>query len=215
MHLHAWAVPREIPHDRWNLLRRDALAVLQAVSARLERGNPVDAPSMLRGPDGAGSLVITPDRIAFNGNGHRGEAGDAFVLERLAQRGYLARADGRDPVPGVPADATGDDGHDMSSGDHDDAPGINRRRAFRRCDTRDQPYDLAVCAVLLVALWHLGSDMRLGTQGSVRSPGWRAAADVVRAVLGVEAQLVQTEYGAIRWRTSEQRAADAPGRSAS
>ena len=206
MYLHAWALPREIAPERWEPLRRDVVAVLQAVSARLERGNPPDAPAMLRGPEGMGGLVIGPDRLAFNGNAFRHEAGDAFVVERVAERGYLLGGDGergmrRGRDDGMP-------GHDVQ------AP-RRLRRAFRRCDTRGHPYDLAVCAALLVALWHFGEEMRLGTQGSVRADGWRAAADLVRAVLGIDAQLVQSEFGTIRWRAQERTSGLGLGRSAS
>ena len=200
MYLHAWAVPRQMPSATWDAMRRDLLAVLQAVSARLERGQSADAPAVLRGPEGRGGLVVTPDRVAFNGNAFRGEAGDPCILERFAEHGYLGAGEERDPP---------------SSGGSDPV-GVNRRRAFRRCDTGGHPYDLAVCAALLTALWHLGNEMRLGTQGAVRGGNWRAAADLVRAVLGVEAQMIQTEYGTIRWRTRDAEASQpGAGRSAS
>ena len=206
MYLHAWALPREIAPDRWEPLRRDVVAVLQAVSARLERGNAPDAPAMLRGPEGMGGLLIGPDRLAFNGNAFRHEAGDALVLERVAERGYLVGAEGK---------RGGRRGRAAETPDEDAEAPRPVRRAFRRCDTRGLPYDLAVCATLLVALWHFGEEMRLGTQGSVRAEGWRAAADLVRAVLGIDAQLVQSEFGTIRWRAQERASGRGVGRSAS
>jgi hypothetical protein len=209
MHLHAWALPREIEPDRWEPLRRDAVAVLQAVSARLERGNAPDAPAMLRGPEGMGGLVIGADRLAFNGNAFRQEAADAFVLERIAERGFLLGADARRRPR---REAGAEDAHPAGARENTPRP---LRRAFRRCDTRGHPYDLAVCAVLLTALWHFGDEMRLGTQGSVRAEGWRAAADMVRAVLGIDAQLVQSEFGTIRWRAHERAGGQGVGRSAS
>ena len=204
MFLHAWSLPREIERERWEPLRRDVVAVLQAVSARLERGNAPDAPAMLRGPEGMGGLVIGADRLAFNGNAFRHESGDAFVLERVAERGYLLRAEGRRARRGREA-----------SPDEPTTTPRSIRRAFRRCDTHGHPYDLAVCAVLLTALWHFGDEMRLGTQGTVRAEGWRAAADMVRAVLGIDAQIVQSEFGTIRWRAQEKASGRSVGRSAS
>jgi hypothetical protein len=209
MHLHAWALPREIEPDRWEPLRRDAVAVLQAVSARLERGNAPEAPAMLRGPEGMGGLVIGPDRMAFNGNAFRNEAADPFVLERVAERGFLLGADARRH----PRRAAGGE-EERAAGARPNTP-RPLRRAFRRCDTQGHPYDLATCAVLLTALWHFGDEMRLGTQGSVRAEGWRAAADMVRAVLGIDAQLIQSEFGTIRWRAHERAGERSVGRSAS
>ena len=209
MHLHAWALPREIEPDRWEALRRDAVAVLQAVSARLERGNAPEGPAILRGPEGMGGLVIGPDRLAFNGNAFRHEAADAFVLERIAARGFLLGGEARRHARRA---AGGEE--ERAAGTRVDTP-RPRRRAFRRCDTRGHPYDLAVCAVLLTALWHFGDEMRLGTQGSVRAEGWRAAADMVRAVLAIDAQLVQSEFGTIRWRANERAGGQGVGRSAS
>jgi hypothetical protein len=211
MFLHAWALPREIEPERWEPLRRDVVAVLQAVSARLERGNPPDAPAMLRGPQGMGGLVIGPDRLAFNGNAFRHEAGDAFVIERVAERGYLLRAEGRPGAKRARAAAT----LEGAPAEEDGETPRPLRRAFRRCDTHGHPYDLAVCSTLLTALWHFGDEMRLGTQGTVRGESWRAAADMVRAVLGVDAQLVQSEFGTIRWRAQERAGGRRLGRSAS
>lgn len=135
----------------------------------MERGRAADAPGVLRGPDGLGLPNVSRDRIAFNGSAFGGESGDPFIMERRASSGIVVLAG-----PGT--------------------AGL----AVRRCDTGGHPYDIAVCALLLVARCHLGDAMRLGTSGGLRE-GWRAAASVVREALGDDGHLVQDERGLIGW----------------
>jgi hypothetical protein len=175
-YLRAWVLPHEIDAERWAELRRDTTLVLRAVSARLEAGRTPADPGILRGPEGLGLPQVTPDRIAFNGSAFRGQAGDPFILERRARTGVIVRG----------------------------APG-GGGRAVRRCNTGGQPYDLAVCALLLTVARRLGDSMRLGSSGGLRE-GWREAATIVRESLGECGQLVQTESGLLRW-------ADVPARS--
>jgi hypothetical protein len=167
--VHAWTMGAEIDVARWRAMHGDMVLVLRSASRELERGRSEDTLAVLRGPEGLGHVRIQPVVIAFNGNAFLGEAGDAFSIERVAERGIIARR-ARD----------------------------GSRRVVRRCDTRGQPYDLAVCAVLLTLLHHLGGDVRLGTSGSPRH-GWSRAASVVRATLGDCGQLVQMETGLLRW----------------
>jgi hypothetical protein len=124
---------------------------------------------MLRGPNGFGSLTISAEAIAFNGNSFLGQAGEPFSIERNARQGILARAN--------------------SNG---------RRRSVRSCDTRGLPYDLAVCASLITLVRVLGDSVRVGTTGGLKS-GWGRAATVLRESLGVRGQLVQSENGVLRW----------------
>lgn len=184
--LHAWVLPRPIDETLWAAIRRDAIAVLRAASSRLEAGRSADDAGVLRGPQGMGLPQIGAERIAFNGSAFRGEAGDAFVLERVPSEGVMLHAGER------------------ASG-----------RAVRRCDTAGRPYDLAVCALLLVLERHLGDTMRLGSSGGLRD-GWRDAAGVVRDAVGARGQLVQSERGLIRWAddVAPERAADTRIRSA-
>lgn len=184
--LHAWVLPHPIDETRWAAIRRDAIAVLRAASSRLEAGHSADDAGVLRGPQGMGLPQIGAERIAFNGSVFRGEAGDAFILERMPTEGVMLHEGER------------------ASG-----------RAVRRCDTAGHPYDLAACALLLVVERHLGDAMRLGSSGGLRD-GWRHAADVVREAVGARAQLVQTERGLIRWanEVSPERAAEPRIRSA-
>lgn len=167
--VHAWTMDAEVEWPAWAALHADMLRVLRAASGELERGRRDDALAVLRGPQGLGHVRIETDVIGFNGNVFLGEAGDAFSIERVAERGIIARRS-RD----------------------------GSRRVVRRCDTRGHPYDLAVCAVLLTALHHLGSGVRVGTSGSLRG-SWSRAAAVVRAALGDCGQLVQMETGLLRW----------------
>ena len=173
--VHAWTLPADLGEEPWAPLRADLIAVLRAASARLERERSGDDLAVLRGPGGLGRLVIEPGVIAFNGNAFLGQSGDEFSIERRARHGVIARV--------------GSFGH---------------RRTVRRCDTAGHPYDLAVCALLLVVLRHLGDAARVGTSGSLRS-GWGAAAALVRETIGECGQLVQMESGLLRW-------VDAPAR---
>ena len=167
--VHAWTVPAEIAADVWAPLHADLIAVLRAASVRLEQARSGDDLALLRGPGGLGRLVIEPDVIAFNGNSFLGQAGDPFSIERVARTGIIARVGS-----------------------------LGRRRTVRRCETRGQPYDLAVCALLLVVLRHVGDVARVGTSGTLRS-GWGLAASLVRETLGDCGQLVQMESGLLRW----------------
>ena len=167
--LRAWVLPHEIDAERWDALRRDATLVLRHVSARLEAGSRPEDPGILRGPQGLGLPQVTQDSIAFNGSSFRGQSGDPFLLERRARHGVIVRA------------TSGGGG-----------------RAVRRCDTAGHPYDLAVCALLLTALRHLGDAMRLGSSGGLRD-GWREAAGVVREALGDCGQLAQNDTGQLHW----------------
>jgi hypothetical protein len=181
--VHAWSIQAEITEPEWQTLHADMILVLRAASRELELDRSGDDLAVLRGPEGLGHLQLDASQIAFNGNAFLGQAGDAFSLERRARHNVIARV-GRG----------------------------GGRRTVRRCDTGGHPYDLAVCAVLLVALRHLGDGVRLGTSGSLRS-GWGRAAALVRAMIGETGQLVQLENGMLRWIDAPAQSADGYGRS--
>lgn len=168
-YVHAWTMGADLDALRWRAMHSDMLLVLRAASRELERGRAHDTLAMLRGPEGLGGIRIDAGAIAFNGNAFLGQSGDPFSIERIAQRGVIARRSQRD-----------------------------ERRVIRRCDTAGHPYDLAVCAILLTGLHHLGSEIRVGTSGSLRG-GWSRAAGLVRTALGDCGQLVQMESGILRW----------------
>ena len=166
--VHAWTLQAEIAEPAWRPMHDDMVRVLLAASRQLERNRADESLAILRGPEGLGHLRIGPEEIAFNGNAFLGQAGDPFVIERKARQGILARV------------------------------GTGGRRTVRRCYTQGHPYDLGVCAVLLVALRHLDDAVRVGTSGTLRS-GWAHAAAIVRDALGDSGQLVQMESGMLRW----------------
>ncbi|MES2180094.1 MAG: hypothetical protein V4550_19715 [Gemmatimonadota bacterium] len=167
--VHAWTLPAELSEDVWRPLHADLILVLRMASAELERHRSDEALAVLRGPEGLGRLVLDADVISFNGNAFLGQAGDAFSLERKARQGVISRMTRH-----------------------------GSRLTVRRCDTRGQPYDLAVCALLLVVLKHFGDSMRVGTSATLRD-GWGRAAALVRTTLGDCGQLVQVESGLLRW----------------
>lgn len=167
--VHAWTIRATITEAAWRPMHDEMVLVLRAASQQLERERSNDELALLRGPEGMGHLRLLPDVIAFNGNAFLGQAGDPFIIERNAQTGIIAR---------------------VGSG--------GARRAVRRCDTRGHPYDLAVCAMLLVLLRYLGTESRVGTSGTLRG-AWSRAAMLLRATLGDCGQLVQTEHGLLRW----------------
>ena len=166
--MHAWSIPAQIEETAWQALHDDLILVLRGASRQLEHDRSGDALAVLRGPEGMGHLRLDAGEIAFNGNSFLGQAGDPFGIERRARRAVLARV------------------------------GSSGRRTVRRCDTRGYPYDLAVCAALLVVLRNLGDAARVGTSGTLRS-GWGHAATLVRATLGQCGQLIQLENGILRW----------------
>src|SRR5471032_2364605 len=135
--VHAWTLQAEIAESSWRPMHDDMVRVLLAASRQLESHRSGESLAMLRGPEGMGHLRIGPEEIAFNGNAFLGQAGDPFVIERRARHGIIARV------------------------------GSGGRRTVRRCDTHGHPYDLGVCAVLLVALRHLGDTARVGTSGTL------------------------------------------------
>lgn len=181
--VHAWSIQAEIAEPEWQALHADMILVLRAASRQLELDRSGDDLAVLRGPEGLGHLQLDATQVAFNGNAFLGQAGDAFSVERRARHNVIAR---------------------VGKG--------GGRRTVRRCDTGGHPYDLAVCALLLVILRHLGDGMRLRTSGSLRSR-WGRAAALVRATIGESGQLVQLENGMLRWIDAPARDADAQRRS--
>lgn len=184
MYVHAWTIPREIDAERWRRIHHGAVAALVAAGAEMERRASL-----------VGHAPIPLLR------GPAGEGPPIVEAERIAFNGDVTRAQCGDAfVLERRANA-----------------GVIRRagridRIVRRCDTRAQPYDIAVCAVLLVVAHALGDEARVGTEGTLRSPGWRDAIAIVRPALATIDGLVQDDRGFVRWmpaapRRTEQRRA--------
>lgn len=170
MCVHAWSLPREIDEERWARIHNDAVAVLVAASRVLER------------QVGASDATLPVLR------GPNGMGSLVIDAHQVSFNGNAFRGESGDLIL-------------LERKAH---TGVIRRadvgdRVFRRCDCRGQPYELAVCAVLLVTARVLGDDLRLASEGSIRSSVWRDAARLVRSTLGLTDEITQDERGFIRW----------------
>lgn len=72
-------------------------------------------------------------------------------------------------------------------------------RAHASCDTALLPYDLAVCASLLIAKYHLGDAFRLESDGKVEELGWPLAREVAGTALGIRGKLKENPERGIEW----------------
>jgi hypothetical protein len=77
------------------------------------------------------------------------------------------------------------------------AAGDGRVRA--ECDTALLPYDLAVCASLLIAKYHLGDAFILHSDGKVGELGWPLAREVAGTALGIRGLLREDAERGIEW----------------
>jgi hypothetical protein len=68
-----------------------------------------------------------------------------------------------------------------------------------RCDTALLPYDLAVCAALLIAKYHLGDDFVLRSDGKVEELGWPLAREVAGTALGIHGLLKEDPERGVVW----------------
>jgi hypothetical protein len=72
-------------------------------------------------------------------------------------------------------------------------------RVHARCDTALLPYDLAVCASLLIAKFHLGDAFLLWSAGKVEELGWPLAREVAGTALGIRGLLREDPERGIEW----------------
>jgi hypothetical protein len=77
------------------------------------------------------------------------------------------------------------------------ATASDRMRAS--CDTALLPYDLAVCASLLIAKYHLGDAFLLESDGKVEELGWPLAREVAGTALGIRGTLEEDPERGIEW----------------
>ncbi|HET7553113.1 MAG TPA: hypothetical protein VFK04_17605 [Gemmatimonadaceae bacterium] len=114
--------------------------------------------------------------------------GDPLVAPvRVAFNGDASRNGAADPFV-FAQDARGDGG--AASADE---------RASASCDTALLPYDLAVCASLLIAKYHLGDVFLLESDGKVEELGWPLAREVAGTALGIRGTLREDPERGIEW----------------
>jgi hypothetical protein len=163
----------------WARIRNDisvALQLFQVTSTNPTWREVGVEPVALRGPDGTGDPLVAPARVAFNGDASRNGAADPFVFAQDARAGG-----GTPPAP--PASSA--------------PPPEERVRAV--CDTALLPYDLAVCASLLIAKYHLGDAFILRSDGKVEELGWPLAREVAGTALGIRGVLKEDVERGIEW----------------
>jgi hypothetical protein len=78
-------------------------------------------------------------------------------------------------------------------------PAAGDGRVSARCDTALLPYDLAVCASLLIAKYHLGDAFVLHSDGKVGELGWPLAREVAGTALGIRGLLREDAERGIEW----------------
>ncbi len=72
-------------------------------------------------------------------------------------------------------------------------------RVHASCDTALLPYDLAVCASLLIVKYHLGDALILHSDGKVEELGWPLAREVAGTTLGIRGLLEEDPERGIEW----------------
>jgi hypothetical protein len=154
----------------WARIRNDisiALQLFQVTSTSPTWREVGVEPVALRGPDGTGDPIISPTRLAFNGDAARNGAADPFFFAQDAR---------------VEGSASESDARELAS-----------------CDTALLPYDLAVCASLLIAKYHLGDALLLRSDGKVEELGWPLAREVAGTALGIRGVLKDDAARGIEW----------------
>jgi hypothetical protein len=106
---------------------------------------------------------------------------------RVAFNGDASRNGAADPFI-FAQDARADGGDAATNG-----------RVRASCDTALLPYDLAVCASLLIAKYHLGDAFLLESDGKVEELGWPLAREVAGTSLGMHASLKEHPERGIEW----------------
>ncbi|MDP2949233.1 MAG: hypothetical protein Q8P22_06820 [Chloroflexota bacterium] len=115
------------------------------------------------------------------------------VVRAVQDRGIVLRGPGGTGEPdltgfGVAFNGDAAQGEDYESfsfpNQGEIAPEAGQFWAF--CKTARRPYDLAVCAVLLVFKHHLGGQMRVSSDGGREEDEWLPAEALVKEVLGYE-----------------------------
>jgi len=167
---HRWERPAVIAGPSWARVRNDISIALQLFQAT--SSNPTWR-----------EAGVEP--VALRGPDG---AGDPVVAPaRVAFNGDGARNGAADPFI-LAQDA-------RPEGDAATADG----RVRASCDTALLPYDLAVCASLLIAKYHLGDAFLLESDGKVEELGWPLAREVAGTALGIRGLLREDRERGIEW----------------
>ena len=150
---HYWRRTKVLPRAQFDAWRRDVAEMLRGLPARNHGGGYPDAPLILRGPSGEGEPVNDSLLLAFNGSGEH----DGTRLDH--EDFWMAQEIGpSDPGPT-------EDG-----------------RYFEFCKTAMAPYDLAVCAALILAAHHFGPALTVRSDGEAED--WADALGVCLSTVG-------------------------------
>ena len=176
----------------WARVRNDisiALQLFQVTSTNPTWREAGVEPVALRGPDGTGDplgeaalglepLPAVQDLLAaVDPQVTLGEPGNGDASRNGAADPFIFAQDARTDGGAAPTD----------------------ERAHARCDTALLPYDLAVCASLLIAKYHLGDAFRLESDGKVEELGWPLAREVAGTAPGIRGKLKENPERGIEW----------------
>lgn len=166
---HRWERPAVIGSASWARIRNDISIALQLF--QVTSTNPT-------------WREVGVEPVALRGPDG---TGDPIVAPaRIAFNGDAARNGAADPFVFT---------QDARTGGAGEADG----RALATCDTALLPYDLAVCASLLIAKYHLGDALVLRSDGKVEELGWPVAREVAGTALGIRGALRDDAARGIEW----------------
>jgi hypothetical protein len=83
-----WYRPRELDRDAFQAWGDDCRKIIEAAGNDQKEG-----PVAIRGEDGTGQPVISPDLIALNGDASAGLEFEPFVVPRIMKKEFRDRAD--------------------------------------------------------------------------------------------------------------------------
>jgi len=121
---HYWYQKRDFTGEEWKQIKLASLAVSHIIQHGVDRG-PVFIQIDIRGWDGTGKAQFTNDEITFNGDKDKLENHETFRLNRV--------------MP------------DPTTQPWREKYIVRVRDYFAFCKTAQKPYDILVCAVLLIA----------------------------------------------------------------
>lgn len=129
---------------------------------------------------------------------------DAVQQRRIVLRGGLGKGEPEISEWGIWLNGDGEKGLDHETFAFPMTPDMAKRAKelhgglWDFTKTARKPYDLAVCAILLVLKHHLGNQIRIASDGDRKADEWLPAEDLVSEVLGYDQQFAQEDT--IVWR---------------